>query len=149
MLFQISYILDINALRALLQLNVCLDQNSKSFICVNNIIAVKMRVYAQEYNFMTTAIIILSAISVCFAMKQEGACVRRNLVKDALRMKHVEEKECVFLRQHCQHMVHASKSFPNQITVWCYPCTKQIWLKSILIYSSIKVILKRSADQGS
>jgi hypothetical protein len=85
------------------------------FISLTYNIAAKMRVYAQEYNFMTTAIIIQSAISVCFAMKQEGAYVRRNSVKDALRMKHVGEKECVFLRQHCQHMVHASKFFHNQI----------------------------------
>lgn len=108
-----------------------------------------MRVFAQVYNFTTTAITIPNAISECFAMKEVVVLERKHLERDALKMKLVEERECVYSRPLFPLTELANRYCLNQIIVWFFPCTKQTWLKSIRIYSSIKVTLKRSADLGS
>jgi hypothetical protein len=63
---------------------------------------------------MTIATITLNASLACFAMKEVNASILKLLVKDALKTKPVEGKECVFLRLHYQHMGYARKFYLNQ-----------------------------------
>lgn len=64
---------------------------------------------------MTIVTITLSVTLVCFAMKQGVVSKKRRWERDALRMKPVEGKACVYLRQHFPHMELARKSFLNQM----------------------------------
>lgn len=64
---------------------------------------------AQVYNSMIIATSTQNAISACIVMNKEDVSQRRNLEKDVLSMKLVEERECAFSLPLSRLMVFALK----------------------------------------
>ncbi len=70
-----------------------------------------MKVFALVFSSLIIATTIQNASSECTVMKEEDALEKRKSVRDALKMKLVEEKQCAYLRRLYQHMELAKKSY--------------------------------------
>jgi hypothetical protein len=126
MSFPISFTLAINAHKALPLTPVPSVQNSKhNLVFIHE--AVKTRESVLESSCLTIATTTPNATSGCTAMKAVDVLERRRLARDALRMKPVVGKACVFSRLHFQHMEHARRSYHSLKICWSCPCIRQIW----------------------